>query len=302
MADPGIADGNEINDDVSWASYLCTSIVRSPMQQSRGLPHAHMVIADHVDNAGSSAPDPAAPNIVIVNGMIKFRIIDDSPLSDVLSQVPLSERIFISGSAATWMAERSLHKATPNWYPRDIDIFACLPAVDFEDIVAKFVHRHTSNCETTIARRPTPRDVVDVTTSNCRYTKSFIRCPPHSSAGDVIQQFDLDICTPLIVVENGTHWVQMTKDVAASILNRRMHCVVRKTNPAYLSYPFQKTMNRVRKYASRGYIFASMKFESATHVDFPECDEESTLNADDFAFECNLRLAKRARPVDAMQE
>jgi hypothetical protein len=37
-------------------------------------------------------------------------------------------------------------------------------------------------------------------------------------------------------------------------------------------------------------------------VDFPECDEESTLNADDFAFECNLRLAKRARPVDAMHE
>ena len=255
MADPAVADGNEINDEISLGSYICTRIQ--------------------------------------INGMIKFRIIDDCPWSDVLSQVPLSKQLFISGSAATWLAERSLHERTPLWYPGDIDIFACLPIIDFENIVANFTHRHTIDCETTIERRPTRREVVDVTTSKCRYTVSFIRCPPHSCAGDVTRQFDLDICTPLIVVEEGALWVQMTQNVASSIRNRRMQCVVRKSNPEYLSYPFQKTMNRVRKYVSRGYIFDSLKFESTTHADFPERDEECTLNAGDFAFECTLPLAKR---------
>jgi hypothetical protein len=246
MTNPAAEIAFASSDDVTFGSYLCTCI------QS--------------------------------NGMIKFRIVDDCPWSDVMSQVQLSQRIFISGGAATWIAERSLLQSTPLWHPCDIDIFACLPTIDFEDIIAKFVHSHSSNCETTIVRRQTQREVVDVTTSTCRYTISFIRCPPHCSAGDVTQQFDLDICTPLIVVEDGAHWVQMTQDVASSIRDRRMHCVVRKCNPAYLSYPFQRTMNRVRKYVSRGFVFASLKFASAIHVDFPECDEERTLNADDFAF------------------
>ncbi len=229
-------------------------------------------------------------------GMTQYRIMEDCPLSRFIAQIPLSLHVFISGSAATWMAERSLfHNTIPDWKPHDIDIFACLPSADFNNMVDRYVHRHSSNCETTVQRRGCRHDVVDVTMSNCPYTKSFIRCPPHSSASDVVQHFDINICTPVIISEDGALWVQMSNDVASSIRDRRMRCVVRKRNPEYLSYPFKKTLQRLRMYVARGYGFAALTFESTTHLDFPELAEDSTLNVDDFDLECVLTRSKRNR-------
>lgn len=223
---------------------------------------------------------------IISGGMTKCRITDTCPWSNIMALVPLSPNIFISGSAATWLAERSLMRSTPDWSPHDVDVFACLPSVDFDSMVAICVHRLSTNCEISIVRPRGRYEIIDVTTSNSPYTLSFIRCPPMSRAGDVVQQFDINICTPVIVQEDGALWVNMTNDVASSICDRRMRCVVRKKNPAYLNYPFQRTMNRVRKYISRGYAFASLTFESTAHIDFAEHDDECALKVDDFVFEC----------------
>jgi hypothetical protein len=243
-----------------------------------------------LNNDGANAYDVPSET---AEGMIKFQI-DDCPWWHVLVQVPLSRRVFISGSAATWIAERSLLNSTPEWTPHDIDIFACLPSVEFENMVSMYVHRHTTSCDISIERRQIRHDVVDITIANCRYIKSFIRCPPHCSASDVVQQFDIDICTPYIVHENGTFWVEMSATVADGIRNRCMNCVVRKQHSEFLCYPFKKTLHRLRKYVTRGYVFASLGFVTATHIDFPDLDHECTLNVDDFDIECMMTKRNQA--------
>lgn len=231
---------------------------------------------------------------IMSGGMIQLRIIDDCPWTHVLALVPFSQQIFISGSAATWLAERCLLQVTPNWSPNDIDVFASLPSDDFEDMVARYVDRH-AHCAISVVRRQGRHDVVDVTMSNCQYTKSFIRCPIHFSARDVVHQFDIDICTPIIIHEDGALWVKMSQHVASSIRDRRMHCIVRKRNPEYLSYPFKKTLNRLHKYVARGYVFDSLTFESVTRADIPLREEDCTLNVDDFAAMCTSLRSKRNR-------
>jgi hypothetical protein len=73
-------------------------------------------------------------------GMTQYRIMEDCPLSRFIAQIPLSLHVFISGSAATWMAERSLfHNTIPDWNPHDIDIFACLPSADFNNMVDRYM-------------------------------------------------------------------------------------------------------------------------------------------------------------------
>ena len=227
-------------------------------------------------------------------GWTQYRITEDCPLLRVMAQIPLTYGIFISGSAATWMAERSLSHSVPDWNPNDIDVFACLPTTEFNIMVDRYVHMLSTHCEATVQRRCS--SVVDVAFANCPYTQSFIRCPPLSSADDIVQNFDINICTPIIVTEDKALWVKMKNDVASSIRDRRMRCVVRKRNPEYLSYPFTKTLHRLRKYVARGYGFASLTFESTTHLDFPELAENSTLNVDDFDMECVMSRLKRIRP------
>jgi len=67
--------------DVRVEADVGGSVVGSPLQQSRGLPHAHMVIADqvpNVGNAGSSAPESSAPNLVIASpGKNRERFMDN---------------------------------------------------------------------------------------------------------------------------------------------------------------------------------------------------------------------------------
>jgi hypothetical protein len=98
------------------------------------------------------------------------------------------------------------------------------------------------------------RDIADITLSS-GLIESFIRCPVNWGAQDVISQFDINICTPFVVREADGIWVSMTIEVAASIREREMRCTVRKRNALFMQYPLQKSLNRMRKYAARGYSF-----------------------------------------------
>ena len=206
----------------------------------------------------------------------------ECPWADVVELIPLSHRSFISGSFATWMAERALVSSTPLWTPNDIDVFVCLPLIEFNTLVQSFV--------TSISRAPVAMgdfrvilrrtDMINVVLHNC--SVSFIKCCAGSTAFDVVSDFDIDICTPIVVREGGALCVHMTPSVAESITDLKMHCHVRKRQPRFMQYPLQRSLNRIRKYVSRGYSFASLTFHSTTHIDFPDRDAESSLFVDDF--------------------
>jgi hypothetical protein len=111
---------------------------------------------------------------------------------------------------------------------------------------------------------------------------SFIKCCAGSTAFDVVSDFDIDICTPIVVREGGALCVHMTPSVAESITDLKMHRHIRKRQPRFMQYPLQRSLNRIRKYVSRGYSFASLTFHSTTHIDFPDRDAESSLFVEDF--------------------
>jgi hypothetical protein len=194
---------------------------------------------------------------------------------DLLQLLPFSEYIFVSGSAATWMAERAEFDCIPDWIPNDIDVFVCYSEKMFQSFVTAWLIRN-KYIGVAVRRR---LGMVDVTLP-CYPNLSFVRCNEHWRASDVIQHFDIDICTPIINRRNGGIYVEMSPAVEANIRERKMHCAVR--NPKFISkqYPFMRTLNRLQKYKTRGYAFMSMTFHSAIHPDFPECDVE--LRPEDF--------------------
>ena len=99
---------------------------------------------------------------------------------------------------------------------------------------------------------------------------------------DVVSNFDIDVCSPIIVIDEAVLWVQMSRDIASGIQNRTMHCTVRKRTSRFMQYPFQRTLHRLRKYVSRGYTLQSLKFESAVLSDSPDRDAPNGLSVDDF--------------------
>jgi hypothetical protein len=165
--------------------------------------------------------------------MIQYRITDDCQWANIMAQGPLPQRICIFGSAATVLSERRLMHSSPDWSPHDLDVFESSLSVDFDSMVAMLVHRHSTICETSIVRRRCRYDVIDVTTSNSQHAPSFIKLPPMSSAGDVVQKFNTGNCTPIIVDEDALR-VKMPQEVASSIRNRSMRSVVRRITPSHI--------------------------------------------------------------------
>lgn len=90
----------------------------------------------HIDIAGDGSISGLT---VDLDGQINQRILSVCPLTDVLLQIPFTDRLFVSGSCATWMAERVMLQCDPEWLPNDIDVFACLPLDDFDIMVAQFM-------------------------------------------------------------------------------------------------------------------------------------------------------------------
>jgi hypothetical protein len=239
------------------------------------------------NNEASTINDAADANggvydscLVAIDGMINLHADPSCAWTDVLLQIPLTDRSFISGSAATWMAEHSMMRSEPIWSPNDIDVFVCLPTNDFEVLVAAFMNIHIdADCK---IRRIGLQHIINVTIPGYSAAMSFIRCPAAATSQDIVQQFDIDVCTPIVTHKDGKLWVRMTTDVAASIRERKMHCNMRKRHSKFMHYPLQRTLHRVGKYVARGYFFASMTFYSSTHLDFPEHDTNCTLNISDF--------------------
>jgi hypothetical protein len=231
----------------------------------------------HIDIAGDGSISGLTDDL---DGQINQRILSVCPLTDVLLQIPLTDRLFVSGSCATWMAERVMFQCDPEWLPNDIDVFACLPLDDFENMVAQFMRLQRDADAISVVRKRHNR-IVDVTLP-CGITVSFIKCSASCRSQDVIEQFDIDVCRPIIIRRDGDMSVQMTVDVAASIWNRIMNVINRKRNVKFLQYPLQRSLQRARKYAARGYTFASLTFLSSSSIDFPELDAACSLNIDDF--------------------
>ena len=195
-------------------------------------------------------------------------IIDsDLPWAHLLDLIPYSESIFISGSAATWLAERLLFDAVPMWTPSDIDVFMCHTAPMFHTLTSAWLARYP-NIGVAVSRRS---NIVDVNMPS-HPNLSFVRCHDQHGAADVTLQFDIDICTPIVTRRNGAFYIQMTAHVA--------NCVMRQHRFGSMHYPMQRSLTRLKKYQSRGYALMSMTFESTITRDFPEFD--FILNPDDF--------------------
>jgi hypothetical protein len=225
------------------------------------------------------------------NGTIKARVLADFSWVHVLINLPLSDKIFVAGSAATWLAERTLCRSTPLWSPNDIDVFMCLSPSMYDTQVSAFQKLYNLSSDA-ISRR---LDIADLMIPSGQIV-SFIRCSVDWGAQEVISQFDINICTPFIVREADGIWVSMTMEVAASIREREMRCTIRKRNALFLQYPLQKSLNRMRKYVARGYTFVALIFESTSHMDFPEHDAEVELKISDFDHAVINPIASIAKP------
>ena len=162
----------------------------------------------------------------------------------------------------------------PEWKPGDIDVFCPLPETDFVEMVEEFVAQHESQILSVRKRL----GIVDVELHSQTVTLSFVRC--RSPPEDVIQQFDIDICQVMVHLHAHVIVVTMPNAVMGSIRDREMRCVLRKRSNAYMHYPLQRTLHRLRKYQARGFFIRSICFESTTHIDFPEHDLE--VSPDDF--------------------
>jgi len=205
-----------------------------------------------------------------------------------LLAIPLSETVFIAGGAATWLSERAIFGTDPDWTPTDIDIFICHHEDMFTTLVQALLRHHIDISGAHVVRRLGIVDVKMLSQPNL----SFIRCDAKTNARDVVSQFDIDICTPIVKRDrleclrcgdhhvDGSVVVTMTVDVEANIRNRFMHGNFKKKSQPISQYPLAKTMYRLSKYQTRGYNLVSFTFLSVMDMDYP--DRECVLQADDF--------------------
>jgi hypothetical protein len=195
---------------------------------------------------------------------------------NILLAIPLSEQVFIAGGAATWLAERAIFGSNPDWTPTDIDIFICAPEDLFTTIVLALIQHHIDISGAQVVRR---RGIIDVRRFDAPHC-SFIRCPARLNARAVVSSFDINVCKPLVTKVDGNVVVIMTSDVEACIRNRTMHGIFAKKSQRIMQYPMAKTLNRLSKYQTRGYVLGSLTFLSVMNMDFPE--EDCLLQVDDF--------------------
>ena len=204
--------------------------------------------------------------------------------SSLLSFIPFSDKIFIAGSAATWLSERAVFGCDPDWSPGDIDVFICHNDFLFVSIVNALIIRHFCTDGFIVVRRCGIIDVKVMSHPNL----SFIRCNASLNARAVVDQFDIDVCRPIVVCVDGNVTVTMTSDVAANIKNRHMRGDIKKSRQFFMHYPLSRSLHRLSKYQTRGYSLVSMTFHSVMHVDFPE--QESILQPADFLPLCVKNL------------
>jgi hypothetical protein len=224
------------------------------------------------------------------NGIVQLRVSDvitDCTLVNMMLRIPLSMNVFVSGSFATWLCERLLTKAVPEWVPNDIDVFVSLPSTEFEDLVGRFEQLHSSSCSRAVSQKT---DMINVLMDGIII--SFIRVAAASSYSDVVSEFDIDVCSPIVLLDDDVVWVQMSQHVESGIRHRLMHCTVRKRSSRFLQYPFQRILHRLSKYQARGYTLQSLTFVSGCQNDMRDgsvADGRCVLSVDDF----NLLVPQR---------
>ncbi len=220
-------------------------------------------------------------SVMVDNGVTLCVDTDGLLWGSILRCFPFSDKLFIAGSAATWLAERAMFGCDPAWLPGDIDVFICQPNLLFLSIVNAVIKRHFDTDSCTVVRR---LSIIDIKTMH-QPNWSFIRCDASLNAATVVAQFDIDICRPIVMCVDGNVTVTMTTDVAANIHKRLMHCDVTKSRQFCMQYPLSRSFCRLSKYETRGYSLLSLTFYSLMHVDFP--DKESVLHSTDFLPLCD---------------
>jgi hypothetical protein len=203
----------------------------------------------------------------------------------MLMTVPFSDRVCVAGSAGTWLAEFSIHKQRPDWDPQDIDVFMMVDRAEYDLLCEAFVDTlaHTLSLSGTAWKTTAHRQYPHIL--NIQYCVDWhgtvITCPAFSLIHipilhrpvDVLDKFDIDVCKVSVHEYAGYICISMNSVVRRHILQRRMHCVIRK-NPSSqgFHYPMQKTLARISKYVQRGYSFKALQFGPS----------DSTLKVTDF--------------------
>lgn len=220
---------------------------------------------------------PCSLQTLMVDSSVTLSVDTDGLFwSSILSYIPFSDKIFIAGSAATWLAERAIFGCDPDWSPGDIDVFICQNDFLFGSIVNALIKRHFCTDSVKVVRR---RGIVDVKVMH-ETNLSFIRCDASLNALAVVEQFDIDICRPIVMCNDGKFTVTMTADVAANIKNRLMRGDIKQSRKFCMHYPLSRSLHRLSKYETRGYSLLLLTFHSVMHVDFP--DQECVLQSADF--------------------
>ena len=202
---------------------------------------------------------------------------DDLDWGHILKMLPLTDQVFISGSAATWLAERAIFGSDPQWSPSDVDVFICQNQSMFITI-AQAVLQRLANKSKVISVQDIHK-LFNIKVGSGPHL-SFIKCRASFCVHDVVNQFDINICQPVVAFSNDECVVKMSPNVAYCIRNRLMECVITKNDKRFADYPLSRTLHRLSKYRSRGYTLMSMTFLSNMHIDFPDSSQE--LQPEDF--------------------
>jgi hypothetical protein len=215
-------------------------------------------------------------------GHLKYEVIlpvrtDDFAWGHILAVLPLSDQVFISGSAATWLAERAIFGSDPEWSPSDVDVFICHNQSTFISIAQTVLQRHSNKL--TVINVHNIHNLFNIKVGSGPHL-SFIKCRASLCAHDVVNQFDINICQPVVVISHDQFIVKMSPHVAYCIRNRLMECEIKKNDKRFADYPLSRTLHRLSKYRSRGYSLMSLTFLSNVHVDYPDCSQE--LQPEDF--------------------
>ncbi len=201
--------------------------------------------------------------------------------------VPLSPTVFVAGSAATWLAEHCLSRIRPKWEPNDIDVFVLQRTTEqyewlLSSITADLMHWQSGGTGSTLIRFIVIPKTEHITNIAWWVTRdgtecvcpqlSLIRCPA-STAENVINDFDLDICQVTVGLINGRESLGMSNVVRQHLLEGIMHC---RLQPRSTELPFyfalQSSQKRVVKYTARGYKLKELTLQAATHCDLDISD------------------------------
>ena len=205
--------------------------------------------------------------------------------------VPFSQSVCVAGSVGTWLAEYDIQRTRPLWDPSDIDVFMLgQTRLEYECMCDAFVDSFTItyplNANAVPIRIAVQRKYHHIRNVQWWVTWngtevmcpefSLIHCPGILCAGDLLDQFDIDICQVAVNVWAGQLGLEMSSEVHSHFHKRHMHGVMRQDpSSAGFHYPMQKTLARIRKYAERGYQFKSLQFMPSNRA---------TLNVADFEF------------------